>query len=332
MERSMSRMMAVLHAVIEEYVETGSPVGSRTLAERGDFAVSPATIRSDLSRLEGSGHLTHPHVSAGRIPTDLGYRAAVDDDLASGAVVHGSGLPLVRADSVGEAMRGIAAALANMTHCLAIVSDPVSQSASISRIALVRTKGPQAVLIVVCDDGRVESRKVSCPGISDADLARVEGILATLFVGSDVSRADLESYRLDNAVDGLVARLAQLVRSSVARAGDAPRTSAGVRFLLAQPEFREATDVRPFVGAFEDDDIDFGSLLTSPDGGLVVRIGRENPDDRLSALSFVAREYQAGSGVGFVACVGPTRMDYRVTIGAVEAGAEQAASVIDGTL
>ena len=330
MERNVSRMMAVLHAVVEEYVETGSPVGSRTLAERGDFAVSPATIRADLSRLEGSGHLTHPHVSAGRIPTDLGYRAAVDDDLAAGVVPH-SEWPLVRADSVGEAMRDIAAALASMTHCLAIVADPVSQSASISRIALVRTKGSQAVLIVVCDDGRVESRKVGCSGFSDGDLREVESILSTLFVGSDVMRADLESYRLDNAIDGLVARLAQLVRSSVTRAGDGARTSAGVRFLLAQPEFRDTSDVRSFVGAFEDDDIDFESLLTSPDGGLVVRIGRENPDDRLSALSFVAREYHVGSGVGFVACVGPTRMNYRVTIGAVEAASAQAAAVIDST-
>jgi heat-inducible transcriptional repressor len=84
------------------------------------------------------------------------------------------------------------------------------------------------------------------------------------------------------------------------------------------------------VGALEDDDVDFDSILSSDDGGLVVRIGRENPDDRLSSVSVVAKEYWAGTGMGFVCCVGPTRMDYKRTIGAVEAGAAEAGAVYSG--
>ena len=327
----MSRMMAVLHAVVEEYVESGIPVGSRTLVDNHDLGVSAATVRNDLSRLEVSGHLTHPHVSAGRVPTDLGYRTTVDDDLATGSVPTPSPFTL-HADSVGEAMRQIASALANMTHCLAIVSDPVAQGAEISRIALVRTKGPICVLVVVCDDGRVDNRVVSCAGMSDREIADAERILCKLFVGKDVLAADTESFRLDSLVDAFVAKVAKSIRASALRRSDSSRASAGVSLLLAQPEFRDPESVRVFVGAYEDDDIDFDSLLSSQQGDLVVRIGSENPDDRLQALSFVAKEYEAPSGMGFVACVGPTRMDYRMTIGAVEAGAAEAAGIVGGTI
>jgi heat-inducible transcriptional repressor len=322
--------MAVLRAVIGEYVETCAPVGSKVIVDNYDLGVSSATVRGDLSRLEGSGHLAQPHVSAGRIPTDLGYRAVVDDDLSAGLPRMGA-RPHVSASSTAEAMRQIAVALADMTRCLAIVSSPVSHAAHVARVSLVPTQTGSAVLVVVCDDGRVDSRPVGCEGLSADDLAGVEQALSDLFVGQDVSDVDPARVMLGGAADVLLARLAARVRALVARSGEGTRASAGVPLLLAHPEFHDAERVRVVVGALEDDDIDFDDILADERGGLVVRIGSENPDKRLATVSFVAKEYRAGDGVGFVACVGPTRMDYRMTIGAVEAGACEAACVYAGS-
>ncbi|MCI1665405.1 MAG: hypothetical protein LKI25_03425 [Atopobiaceae bacterium] len=321
--------MAVLRAVIEEYVGTCAPVGSRTILENHPLGVSPATVRGDLSRLEGSGHLMQPHVSAGRVPTDLGYRAVVDDDLAHGRPMARL-TSHVRSSSVAEAMRDLACTLADMTRCLAIVSSPVSQSAAIARIGLVRCAGDSAVLVVVLDDGRVDSRVVGCLGLTDRELMDVESALSDLFVGHDLESVSLAGVRLGGVADDLLALLSSHVRSLVMRSGEGRRESAGVSLLLAQPEFHDAECVRVVVGALEDDDVDFDSILSSDDGGLVVRIGRENPDDRLSSVSVVAKEYWAGTGMGFVCCVGPTRMDYKRTIGAVEAGAAEAGAVYSG--
>ncbi|MBQ9058385.1 MAG: heat-inducible transcription repressor HrcA [Atopobiaceae bacterium] len=325
----MNRMMSVLHAVVHEYVSTGIPVGSRTIVSNHGLKVSPATVRADLSRLEKTGHLTQPHVSAGRIPTDLGYRTAIDDDLASGAVS-----PVLELDlntlSVYEGMRQIALALASLTHCLSIVSDPFSQAATIIRIALARMRGNNAMLVIMCDDGRVERRMLSCVGMDDDALSRAESVLTSLFVGKDVSEADLIAYSIDATVDEFVARVAQEARRAVTRASEATRQAAGVSLLLAQPEFRDSELMRVFVSAFEDDDIDYDQLLGASRNGLVVSIGSENPDERMQGISFVAKEYEVSSGIGFVACIGPTRMDYRTAIGAVEAGAAKVADLIDG--
>lgn len=323
----MSRMMTVLRAVVDRYVETGLPVGSKAILDTNDLGVSPATVRGDLSRLEVSGHLTQPHVSAGRVPTDLGYRAVVDEALSSRSAIEARRLE-IRADSVGEAMRQIATAMASMTRCLSIVSDPVSQSVAISRITLVRTRGSQVVLVVVCDDGRVDDRVISCPDLTDSEISRAEDILTALYVGKDVSSASLESYRLDSGVDSFVARASDVIKKAVLRGSDMRISSAGISFLLARPEASESDSMRMFVGDFEEDRLDFEDMLTGGDDGLVIRIGNENADDRLSMLSFVAKEYRVPSGMGFVACVGPTRMDYRTTIGAVEAGAAEAAAVM----
>lgn len=316
-----SRTMAVLRAVIEEYVETCAPVGSKAVVAHGGLGVSSATVRNDLSRLEESGHLRQPHVSSGRIPTDLGYRTIVDTDLAAGSFSPLS-LPVIRATTLKEALSELTSALAVMTSCLAIVSEPSSEAAKVARITLVRTSSGSAVLVVVCDDGRVESRMVRCPNSTQDDIARAEELLSRLFVGVDIDEAQELARRLETTADGLVGRICSLVRASMARPSPAQRTSSGVSLLLAQPEFDDPVRVRVVANALEEE-LDFSLFGAPGEDGLIVSIGGENADMRLAGVSVVAKEYVAPTGVGLVACIGPTRMDYMRVIGAVKSGASR---------
>lgn len=321
--------MAVLRAVIDEYVETCAPVGSKSIVDNYGLGVSSATVRGDLSRLEDTGHLIQPHVSSGRVPTDLGYRAVVDEELTTRRVPAAMRSHL-RAGSLAEALRGIAVALADMTRCLAIVSAPVSQSAAVARITLTRTQAGSAVLVVVLDDGRVENRIVSCPLLSDEELSGIESELQDAFVGKEVDVARTRLDHLTDEADVLMTSLMRQVHSLVFRPAGAPSACAGVSFLLRQPELVDDEASRSAVDALESGDVDFARQLSSAREGLVIRIGRENPDTRLGRLSFVAQEFWSGTGMGFVACVGPRRMDYRSSIAAVGAAAAEAGSVYAG--
>ena len=317
--------MAVLKAVVSEYVTTCSPVGSKTIVSNHGLGVSSATIRNDLSKLEETGHLTQPHVSAGRIPTDLGYRAYVDHAIDTGSIFTPT--MNISATSASDAMTQIAKSLASMTQCLAIVSDPVAQSVAAARINLVPVTQDSLVVVLVLDDGSVESKQIRCSGLSQVELKCVEQYLNDLFVGKDVASIK-ESHIFDEGrLDAFTSKLAGLVKSSVYKQSDASKVSTGVSLLLAQPEFQDVDSVRVFVGALEDDAISLDCANMSSEDGLVVSIGSENEDERLSSFSFIAKEFMVDNKQGFVGCVGPTRMDYKKIIGSVTAASHTAKQV-----
>ena len=191
------RRQRVLAALIEEYVARALPVGSRTLTERYALGVSPATVRNELSALEEEGYISQPHTSAGRIPTDFGYRTFVDALIADGLVApgeeHRRHVQELRscAQELDSLMERTSAALARMTDCLSIVLAPSVMSLSIRQITLVSLHDFAALLVLVTEDAQVLNRQMefSAP-VTVEDLSAAQRYLNQLLVG--VSLKELE--------------------------------------------------------------------------------------------------------------------------------------------
>ena len=324
------RRQRVLRALIEDYIEYALPVGSRTLTERHRLGVSPATVRNDLSALEDAGFIQQPHTSAGRVPTDAGYRTFVDELLSSGLAEEERPHPAMMDELRGAAceldalMERTSAALARLTDCLSIVMAPSVFAGRIRQITLVSLSVWQAIIIVVADDGQVVNRTVTFTEEVTADeLAGAQNLLNRVLVGQ--SARDVRRSLDEATVEALRDPLVQLIIDEVIEClGDTEASRAhslGVSSLLRQPEFSDAKALLPVMEVLEDDRI----LLRTFDeaveegGPVMVRIGHENPASELAGVSIVACPYGRGDSEGVVAVIGPTRMHYGNAIRAVRA-------------
>ncbi|NPD30314.1 heat-inducible transcription repressor HrcA [Eggerthellaceae bacterium zg-1084] len=321
------RRQRVLAALIEEYVAQAMPVGSRTLTERYGLGVSPATVRNELSFLEDEGYISQPHTSAGRVPTDRGYRAFVDNLIATGAIDDRTeDLQLI------EALRGRASeldrlideatdALVRLTDCLSVVV-PLAHYASVRQVTLVSLGARTAVVVVVTRDGQVHNGQVEfaedVSGTQLADIQRaLNELVSTRSVVGGRSLADLSAPALTGPA-------ARAVLDEVARCldeHDAARTRRiGMTALARKPEFSSSSSLIPLMQALEDDAVLLQIIdpQASSHGPVpTVRIGSENPTAHLSGVSVVASRYGRGDTGGVVAVIGPTRMDYSRVLRAV---------------
>lgn len=330
------RRQRVLAALIEEYVARALPVGSRTLAERYQLGVSSATVRNELSVLEGGGYITQPHTSAGRIPTDFGYRAFVDDLLRSGAA--GVAEESTRYEAVVNDLKRSAteldtlleqtsATLTKLTDCLSIVLAPSVLTLRVKQLSLISLSVYRALVVLVTEDGQVFNRQVEFGEEVDSDeLADVQNFLSEVFankslrdIEESIGRGMLEAFR--NPLVGLIMDevLSCLQENEVGRAH-----RIGVSSLLTKPEFSRSQTLLPILQVLENDTVLFHILddANMEDGVPTVRIGSENDAAELAGVSVVAGRYGRGESAGVVAVIGPTRMDYSKVIRAVRVASE----------
>ncbi|MEG0375212.1 MAG: heat-inducible transcriptional repressor HrcA [Raoultibacter sp.] len=321
------RRQRVLSALIEEYVARALPVGSRTLVERYQLGVSPATVRNELSVLEDAGYIVQPHTSAGRIPTDTGYRAFVDDLLESGIgtdeLAYGNVIEDLKrsAGELDDLIENTSVALTRLTDCLSIVLAPSVLAFRIKQLSLISLTGYRALVVLVTEDGQVLNRSMEfAEEVYSDDLAAVQNLLNDMFVGKSLTEAQEEIN--PEAVEVLKDPLVQLVIEEVMlclQESDTGRAhSIGVSTLLRQPEFSHAQSLLPVMQILEDDAVllhvfDDATAVNGP----LVRIGHENNDEALSGVSVVASQFGRGDAAGIVAVIGPTRMDYSRVIQAV---------------
>jgi heat-inducible transcriptional repressor len=327
------RRRIVLEALVSEYVRSAQPVGSKQLVDRYDLRVSPATVRNELATLEEIGYVYQPHVSAGRVPTDSGYRVFVDAMLESGA----TGLSADEVDAVrdrcvtiehevAEAMRETSALLSRLTNYVAIVIAPTLARACIRRINLVWIAETRAVVVVVTGAGQVADRAIELlEPVTSKDLAYAERLL----------NGSLEGKAGDQVRDGRTAletfarfpsRVADQVINEVLdcllEADTGRVVTDGVSAVLAQPEFADRRLVGSLVHLLEDG-LDTLEVLTEvmKAGEVTVSIGSENPAG-LDRLSVVATGYEAAGTEGVIGVIGPTRMDYPRAVCAVRTVAD----------
>ncbi len=323
------RRQRVLCALIEEYVARAMPVGSRTLAERYHLGVSSATVRNDLSALEGAGFITQPHTSAGRIPTDAGYRAFVDELISSGIAdeedPHSEIVNELRSSAreLDALMEQTSAALMRLTDCLSIVVAPSVFSAHVRQFSLISLSNYSALIVIVAEDGQVLNRQISfAEEVLPDELASVQNLLNRVFAGKSPRefRAACDVQALEALRDPLAQYVLDEVLACLQESDIGRVRRLGISSLMKKPEFSSSSSLLPLMKALEDESV-LDDVFDARDEGIdvVVRIGEENSSEDLSGVSVIASAYGRGDGEGIVAVVGPTRMDYSRVIRAVRA-------------
>ena len=323
------RRQQVLSALIEEYVARALPVGSRTLVERYDLGVSPATVRNELSVLEEAGYITQPHTSAGRIPTDFGYRAFVDGLLESGIVENPDVEEEMKdklrsnATEIDDLLNQTSAALSRLTDSLSIILAPSIIASHIKQLSLVSLSDRQVLIVVITEDGQVLNRHLEFREKVDCDeLAKVQNLLSEILIGRSLSELHEEvgSETITALKEPLVQVILEEVVACLKESKVARTHRLGVSSLLTKPEFSHSHALLPIMQVLEDETVLLHIFEEEGlEKGTVVKIGSENNTEELSGVSVVAGQYGRGEAAGVVAVIGPTRMDYSKVLKAVHA-------------
>ncbi|MEV0995674.1 heat-inducible transcriptional repressor HrcA [Nonomuraea sp. NPDC050202] len=330
------RKLAVLRAIVEDYVSTNEPVGSKALAERHNLKVSPATVRNDMAALEEEGYITQPHTSAGRVPTDKGYRLFVDRlsqvKPLSGAERRAIETFLAGAVDLDDVVTRTVRLLAQLTRQVAVVQYPTLNRSTVRHVELVPLNDRRVMFVLITNTGRVEQRVVELPeAIDDTRIAHLRAVLNACLDGCGLSSvpelvADLPERLAPEDRPAAATILSVLLETLVER-HDEKIVFAGAAN-LAGADF--TTGLRDVLEALEEQVVLMrllGETTNDTPSALTVRIGSENP--YLRGTSIVATGYGSGDNqLARLGVLGPTRMDYPVTMGAVRAVARYVSQIL----
>lgn len=335
------RRLAVLRAIVEDYVSTEEPVGSKALVERHHLNVSPATIRNDMAALEDEGYLHQPHTSAGRVPTDKGYRLFVDrlstvkpTTTAERRAIAGF---LEGAVDLDDVVNRSVRLLAQLTRQVAVVQYPTLSRSTVRHIEVVALTSTRLLLVLILSSGRVEQRLVELDAdLDENELATLRSRINIAATGEVIADAAAALDALIRGEDGTptasaatVAVVETLVEAMSDHRSD-ERVVVGGTANLARFGDSFETSVRPLLEALEEQVVLLKLLgeATSP-GAVTVRIGAEGPFQELSSTSVVATGYGPDDALAALGIVGPTRMDYPGTMAAVRAVARYVSRILD---
>lgn len=320
------RRAAVLKAIVEEYVQTATPVASQSIARSRDLGVSSATVRNDMTQLEREGYIVQPHTSAGRIPTDRGYRYFVDHFAQSSA------LPTAQRRVVSEffanahnaledLLHETSQMLARLTRHAAVVVGPQSDAARVRSAQIVRLQQGLALVVVVLSNGTVEKEVVSTE-VTDDELARASYELDRALAGHALGSVPRPQPTGDEVIDALVQSAAGAVGK---RATESELYVGGVsRLAEEQDAFATAASAARLLALLEEQVLVVTLVRDLLDQGVNVSIGSEHPVEELSDCSLVLAPYHVeGEVAGTVGVLGPTRMDYQQALAAVAAVSQQ---------
>ena len=336
------RKLSVLRAIVEDYVSTQEPVGSRALVDRHGLGVSPATVRNDMAALEEDGFIAQPHTSAGRVPTDKGYRLFVDRL----AAVRSLSSPerraietfLEGAVDVEDIVQRTVRVLAQLTHQIAIVQYPSLTRSTVRHVEIVEVEGRRLLLVLITSNGRVDQRIVDLESDLDDDLlSKLRTSVGEATIGHRLPDA---SARLVEILDqfapdqrGVVTLVVSALTEAFNDDRSDERIAVGGTANLARFGDDFDTSIRPVLEALEEHVVLLKLLgeATSP-SMLTVRIGSEVPYEDLTTTSVVATGYGAADEpLANLGIMGPTRMDYPATIASVRAVARYVGRTLNET-
>ena len=330
------RKLAVLRAIVEDYVSTNEPVGSKSLVDRHNLDVSPATIRNDMAVLEELGYIVQPHTSAGRVPTDLGYRLFVDRLSGvrpfSSAERRAIETFLAGAYDLDDVVMRTVRLLAQLTRQVAVVQYPSLTRSTVRHIEIVPLADRRVLLVLITDTGRVEQRAVELPGpIGEEGITQFRAVLNACLDGrklADVASvvADLPE-RVSPADRPNAAAIFSVIVETLVERNDERVVVGGAANLTAADFSRGLHEV---LEALEEQVVLMRLLGESGDQAAVtVRIGSENDVQGLRSTSMVATGYGAGEqALARLGVLGPTRMDYPTAMGAVRAVARYVGQIL----
>ncbi|KUO64021.1 MAG: HrcA family transcriptional regulator [Gracilibacter sp. BRH_c7a] len=325
------RKQKILKAIVQDYIATAEPVGSRTISRKFDLGVSPATIRNEMADLEEIGLIEQPHTSAGRIPSDLGYRYYVDyliDPIAlNGEDKKSINKEIVnRLNEVQEVIEYTGKLISQVTNLTSLVLGPKSRNSVLNRLYFLPYTQGQAIMVTVKENGSVENNIVEIgQDTTPEELQILANIFNEKMSGTRVQ--DLkqglikeiysELSRKRRMIDSMMGILERMFEDKDLESCERVYLG-GTLNMLNQPEFRDLNKVKSLFGVFEEN-TKLIELLQHGQEGLSVTIGSENPDEVFKDCSVISAMYHInGKQIGSIGVLGPTRMDYGKAITIVD--------------
>ncbi len=312
------RKLQILKAIIDDYIDTGIPVGSRTLSKKPDLGYSPATIRNEMADLEEMGFLDQPHTSAGRTPSDRAYRLYVDRMMHIGRITGDEAHFIrnyfdTRIGEIGEVLSSAAKALSDMTKHISMITAPSLDNVKLRRIQIVKITDTKALLVFVTDNGLVQDKMISIPLAMDAHQLEILSNMLTDRT-QNMSLGEAEGAIQGTCMEALNEH--KLIMEEVLEALNINREKkelvfGGAQNIFNYPEYKDIAKAQHFLQLLETKDMLYQVMSNATDLEFSVRIGRENPYDDFKDMSIVTATYKiGGEKIGSFGVIGPTRMDY----------------------
>jgi heat-inducible transcriptional repressor len=326
-----ARQKLILKLVVDAYLASGRPVPSKEIAERAEVEAGASTVRAELAALEAAGYLTHPHTSAGRVPTELGYRSHVDSLLASGPLPVETRVELELRREIDAAMRETTTALAQVTDLMALVmAPPETVAATIHRVEVLRLQPTRVMVVAIASNGAVAKRAFDFPTEVDPGLVEwassyLNESLAGMGLGARMIAGRLADPELGPAEAEFIAVLGTaFTELEEGESVDTLYTEGAAR-LLSEAHSADLPQVDRLMTALEERASLLGMLRSALDQRSVfLWIGGENPQPALRSVSVVGANYGlAHRNLGAVGVVGPLRMDYATAIASVRGAARE---------
>ncbi len=317
------RKKTILTAIIQTYLETGEPVGSRTISKYTDLNLSSATIRNEMSDLEEMGYIVQPHTSAGRIPSDKGYRLYVDELIKTKdqEVSEIKDMMLQKTDKLEKMLKQVVKVLANNTNYATMITTPAYHGTRLKFIQLSRVNERQLVAVVVAEGNLVKNQIIDVDEeIDDETLLKLNLLLNTQMNGKAIGEINLDMITRMKNQAGIHSSVISSVVDAVAEAiqvkeEDLPVYTSGANNIFKYPELSDSSRASSLISAFEEKS-ELAQMITDANSGdsdtaIQVYIGNEGPMSNMNDCSVVTANYDLGKGLrGTIGIIGPKRMDY----------------------
>lgn len=326
------RKQKILEAIIRNYMESGEPVGSRTVSKYTDLNLSSATIRNEMADLEEMGYILQPHTSAGRIPSDKAYRLYVDTMLQrkDQEVEEMRELMVEKADKIDLLLKQVAKLLAQNTNYTSMVTKPKYEHKKIKFIQLNQISEAQLLVLVILDNNHVNNKFIELDsGLDDGVVAQMNFLINTALNGLDFTEINMAIMQKIKDQAGeyvdLVSSILDCISEVMSEEDDSEIFTSGATNILKYPELTDKENMTELLSTFEEKQMlaawanDKRAPATEQEHGIQVYIGEESPVESMKDCSVVTATYKIEEGVyGKIGIVGPKRMDYEKVVGTLE--------------
>lgn len=333
------RKLRILKVIIDDYIHTAQPVGSRTISKKPSVAVSSATIRNEMADLEELGLLMQPHTSAGRVPSDLGYRLYVNlvkdqYELKSEQKAMVQSLLVSNAIEVEDIIKHAVSLLHQLTGLTTVISLPLFKKSKLVNMKIVKINEKKALLILVSDTGVVKNISLGIDDLGQEVLDLIANCLLSRFKNTAIEAINVrEIFTIKQnlgAYGDVIDYLIPILRDSLKEIKDFEVYVDGVNSVFQLPEFSDIQIAKRFLDMMSDKDLIF-RVLEDASEGLIVRIGSENALEELNNLTVIAAPYKFnGQNDGRIGVIGPTRMNYDHVMVTVQYLADTLTNIFSG--
>ena len=331
MEQLDERKMKILQAIIQNYLETGEPVGSRTISKYTDLKLSSATIRNEMSDLEEMGYIVQPHTSAGRIPTDRGYRLYVDSMMEENArqVEELKEMLVEKDEKMDHLLKQVAKVLAVNTNYATMVTAPRVTGNKVKFIQLSKVSEEQILVVVVAEGNIIKNTMISVSEpIDDEMMLKLNILLNTSLNGLAIDEINLALISKMKTQAGeygaFIGEVIDAVAETIKEDDDLEVYTSGANNIFKYPELANEQNASGLITAFEEKQIlaqlaDYNADDNETKNGIRVYIGEESPIQGMKDCSIVTASYEFGDGMkGTIGIIGPKRMDYEKVVGTLQ--------------